>query len=103
MELTPLRSSTGCGACCGYEFGALFLVGPQMTVLVFLSTSAPADIISTELGNGLALTKYSFTQLHVDAYSRTLLGNQDYFWIEFVAVEDLLSNSTARQKGIKWF
>ena len=52
MELTPLRSSTGCGACCGYEFGALFLVRLQMTVLVFLSTSAPTAFIPTHLRRG---------------------------------------------------
>jgi hypothetical protein len=56
MELTPLLSSSGYGTCCSYEFGALFLISLQMTMLVFLSTSAPADIISAELGNGLPLT-----------------------------------------------
>ena len=56
MEPTPLLSSSGCGTCGGYDLGALFLIALQMAMLVFLSTSAPADIISTELRDGLPLT-----------------------------------------------
>jgi hypothetical protein len=55
MEPIPLLLSSGCGTGCGYEFRALFLVRLQMTMLIFLSTSTPADIISPEFVNGLAL------------------------------------------------
>lgn len=55
MEPIPLLSSSGCGTGCGYEFRALFLVRLQMTMLIFLPTSTPANIISPELWNRLLL------------------------------------------------
>ena len=65
MELTPpLSPSGGCGTGGGYEFGSPLLIGCQMTMLIFLSTPAPADIIPAELGNRLALAEYFVEQFH---------------------------------------
>ena len=47
-----------------------------MTMLVFFSASAPALIISTELGNGLLLTKYFVEKFHVVSYNRRLPGSK---------------------------
>ena len=56
-----------------------------MTTLVFLSASAPAHIISTEIGNGLRLTKYFFEKFHMASYSVLLPSSKAYFWLKFVA------------------
>jgi hypothetical protein len=58
-----------------------------MTMLIFLSASAPADIISTELGNRLPFTKYFFEKFHVAFYSRRLPGSKVYFWQKFAAAD----------------
>jgi len=64
-----------------------------MTMLVFLSASAPALIISTELWNGLRLTKHFFEKSHVTSYSRRLPGSKAYFWLKFVAADNPLAPS----------
>jgi hypothetical protein len=65
MKLIPLSSSSGCGTGCSYKFGALFFIGLQVTMLIFLSASAPADIIPPELGDGLTVPEYFSQQLHM--------------------------------------
>ena len=68
MELIRLLSSSESGTCCSHDFGALFLIGFQMTMFVFLAAPAPADIISTEVWNGRLLAKYFFEKLHMASF-----------------------------------
>jgi len=51
-------------------------------MLVFLSASAPADIISTEVRNGLLLTKYFFEKFHARPYIRLFSNSKARFWLK---------------------